>query len=92
MVVSNIVRENIEVTNQNKRLYDLQIRITDICNFILNYLDIHQPSEELKDNLVNIIDNAADVKYNLNVKDKIIAYSMNYVMKLYNDEKSILRS
>ncbi|MBE6504382.1 MAG: hypothetical protein E7Z73_01370 [Methanobrevibacter millerae] len=92
LVVSNIVRENIEVTNQNKRLYDLQIRITDICNFILNYLDIHQPSEELKDNLVNIIDNAADVKYNLNVKDKIIAYSMNYVMKLYNDEKSILRS
>ena len=69
----------------------MQIRITDICNFILNYLDIHQPSEELKDNLVNIIDNAADVKYNLNVKDKIIAYSMNYVMKLYNDEKSILR-
>ena len=40
LVLSNVVRENIEITEENRELYNLQIKITDICNFILNYLDL----------------------------------------------------
>ena len=91
-MVSNIFRENIEVTDENKELYNLQIKITDICNFILNYLDIYNVSNELKDNLFNIIDNMGDVDDNLNVKESVIAYSMKYVVNLYNKEKKIVES
>ena len=92
LVVTNIVRENIEVTDENKKLYELQIKITDICNFILNYLEIYAPSTDLKDNLFDIIENNCNVKDDLNVKDEVIAYSMKYVMNLYDEEKKILRS
>ena len=91
LVVTNLVRENIEVTDENKRLYGLQIKITDICNFILNYLEIYVPSDDLKENLLNIIENNCNVKDDLNVKDEVIAYSMKYVMNLYDEEKKIVR-
>ncbi len=91
LVVTNIVRENIEVTDENKKLYELQIKITDICNFILNYMEIYAPSENLKDNLFDIIENNGKVNDDLNVKDEVIAYSMKYVMNLYDEEKKILR-
>ena len=92
LVVSNIVRDNIEVTDENDQLNQLQIKITDICNFILNYLDINETSENLAKNLVDIIDNGAKIDDNLNFKDKIIAYCTDYVMKLYEKEKEIMRS
>ena len=91
LVVTNIVRENIEVTDENKKLYELQIKITDICNFILNYMEIYAPSENLKDNLFDIIENNGKVNDDLNVKDEVIAYSMKYVMNLYDEEKKIVR-
>lgn len=90
LVESNIVREYIKVTDENKELYVLQEQITDICNFILNYLDIYEPSTTLKDNLTNIICNNADVNENLNIKDKVIAYSMHYVMGLYGKEEELI--
>ena len=90
LVVSNIVRENIEVTDENRQLYELQIKITDICNFILNYLDFNEISSDLAENLVDIIDNNNGIDENLNVKDKIMAYSTDYVMKLYKNEKEII--
>ncbi len=90
LVVSNIIRENIEVTDENRNVYELQIKITDICNFILNYLNVNEISEGLAKNLVEIIDENEDVDNNLNVKDKIIAYSMHYVMELYEKEEEIL--
>lgn len=90
LVESNIVREYINVTDENKELYVLQGQITDICNFILNYLDIYEPSTTLKDNLINIICNNADVNENLNIKDKVIAYSMRYVMGLYAKEEELM--
>jgi len=90
LVITNIVRENIEVTDENRELYGLQIRITDICNFILNYLDVNVASEDLKNNLVDIIDNDGDVDENLNVKEKIIALTLNYANELYNHEKAII--
>ena len=90
LVLSNIIRGNIEVTNENKSLYELQIKITDICNFILNYLDIYPPSHDLKNNLIDIIDTNGKLDDNLNVKDRVIACSMEYVMKLYNEEAEII--
>lgn len=91
LVVTNLVRENIEVTDENKILYELQIKITDICNFILNYLEIYVPSNDLKDNLFDIVVNNGKVNDDLNVKDSVIACSMKYVMNLYDEEKKIVR-
>ena len=91
LVLTNIVRENIEVTGENNDLYDLQIKITDICNFILNYLDVTAPSDDLKNNLIDIIDNEGNVNDSLNIKDKIISYSLSYVKQLYDEEKAIMR-
>lgn len=90
IVVNNIVRENIEVTDENRELYDLQIKITDICNFILNYLDVNAMSGNLKRNLIDIIDNDGQIDTGLNVKEKIIAYSTRHVKNLLNDEKTIM--
>ena len=91
IVVNNIVRENIEVTDENRELYDLQIKITDICNFILNYLDVNAMSENLKRNLIDIIDNDGQIDNELNVKEKIMAYSTSHVKNLLNNEKTIMR-
>ncbi|WP_303371562.1 FUSC family protein [Methanobrevibacter sp.] len=90
LVVSNIIRENIEVTDENDSLNQLQIKITDICNFILNCLNFNEILDELAENLVNIIDNGSKIDDNLNFKDKIIAYCMDYVMKLYEEENEIM--
>lgn len=92
LIMTNIVRENIEVTDENRELYDLQIKITDICNFILNYLDVYDPSDDLKNNLVNIIENNNEVNDNLDVKDRVVACCMKYVTSLYKKEKEIVRS
>ena len=91
IVVTNIFHENIEITDENNELNNLQIKITDISNFIINYLDIHNVSDNLKDNLVNIIDHDGNVNDNLNIKDEVIAYCMRYVMDLYKKEKEIMR-
>lgn len=90
LVLSNVVRENIEVTEENNELYDLQVKITDICNFILNYLDLIPISDDLAKNLVGIIDDNALADVNLNIKDKILAYSMEHVMNLFKDEQRII--
>jgi len=91
IVVNNIVRENIGVTDENQELYELQIKITDICNFILNYLDVNAMSENLKRNLIDIIDNNGQIDDGLNVKEKIIAYSTSHVKNLLNDENTIIK-
>ena len=90
LVLSNVVRENIEITEENRELYVLQVKITDICNFILNYLDLISISDDLAKNLVEIIDDNALADVNLNIKDKILAYSMEHVMSLFKDEQMII--
>ena len=90
LVLSNVVRENIEITDENRELYNLQVKITDICNFILNYLDLIPISDDLAKNLVEIIEDNALADVNLNIKDKILAYSMEHVMSLFNDEQRII--
>lgn len=91
LVVINMIHGNIQVTEENKEVYDLQIRITDISNFILNYLDIYPPSDILKENLISIIDKDIDDSDNLNIKDRVISYSLTYVKKFYNEELAIMR-
>jgi len=91
VVVNNIVRENIEITDENRELYELQIKITDICNFILNYLDVNAMSEDLKRNLIDIIDNNGQIDDGLNVKEKIIAYSTRHVKNLLDEENTIMK-
>ena len=92
VVLSNIVRENIEVTKENKELYELQIKITDICNFILNYIDVYGLSETLKLNLLEIINNCGNVDHELDLKEMIISYSMKHVMNLYKREENIFKN
>lgn len=89
LVVSNIVGENIEVTDDNEELFELQRKITDTCNFILTYLNKHNASDSLKENLVDIIDNGAKVNDNLNKNDKIISYSMSQVMESIENENEM---
>ena len=90
LVASNIVGENIEITDDNDELFNLQRKITDICNFILTYLDNHQASNILNKNLIDIIDNNTKINQNLNNKDKIIVYSMNQVMELFKKENKLI--
>ena len=47
LVISNIVGENIEVTDENSLLYKLQASVTDICNFIANCMDINGMSDDM---------------------------------------------
>lgn len=69
----------------------MQVKITDISNFILNYLDTYSPSNDLKNNLISIIDGKSSVDDKLDIKDRVIAFSTCYVKKLYENEKAIVR-
>lgn len=90
--MNQVVRENIEVTDENKEIYDMQVKITDIYNFILTYLDIYGVPNTLKTNLMDIIDNDGDVKQDLNLKEKFISYSMKFVMNLYKKERVFFKN
>lgn len=91
LVVSNILRENIEVTEDNRHLYEIQARITDICNFIVNYMNIHEMSRTTKDEIVGIIDNDESFNDECNVSDRIMLYSTQHVVKLFNEEKELIK-
>jgi uncharacterized membrane protein YccC len=58
-VSESIVRENIQINDDNKELYNLQFMISNLCNFILSYLDVNGCSDELNKNLLDIIDKDA---------------------------------
>ena len=91
LVLSNVLGDNVEVTNENKALFELQRKISDISNFILTYMDKYELSEDFKKNLVDIIDNGAEVNNNLSNKDKIILYSTDYVIGLYKKENKLVQ-
>ena len=92
LVISNIIGENIEVTEENKELYLLQKKITDISYFIANYIDINGISVNLKDNILNILDDNGEVDKNLNVKDRIISYSTKYLKDLLEKEEILFKN
>ena len=91
---ARLQKEIAGLKEEKKQLQDLlmalQRKITDICNFILTYLDNHQASNILNKNLIDIIDNNTKINQNLNNKDKIIVYSMNQVMELFKKENKLI--
>ena len=89
LVLSSIVRENIEVTDDNRELFELQVKITDICNFILSYMDVYEFSDDLKSKMINVID-GKDVKDSDEIKDTVIIRSMKYVKKLFNTQNQLI--
>lgn len=90
VVVNNILAENIEVTPENTELIRLQDEITDLSNFISNYMDKHELSDEFKENLIDIIDNGSEVSHNLNTKDEAILHSLSYLMGLFKKEEKLI--
>ncbi len=92
LILSNNLQENIEFSSENEKLLNIQNMITDISNIILNYLDIYTPSDGLKNNIINIIDNkTSEVDENLPIKDQIILICLNHLMHLYKEESILIK-
>ena len=89
-VSESIVRENIQVNDDNRELYNLQFMISNLCNFILSYLDINGDSDELNSNLLDIIDNDANVNDHLDLKESVVAWSMRYAMDMFKKERELI--
>jgi hypothetical protein len=85
-----IVRENIQVNDGNRELYNLQVMISNLCNFILSYLDVNGSSDELNHNLLDIIDNDADANEDLDLKESVMAWSMRYAMDMFKRERKLI--
>ena len=89
-VSESIVRENIQVNDDNRELYNLQVMISNLCNFILSYLDVNGCSDELNNNLLDIIDKDADANEDLDSKESVMAWSMRYAMDMFKKEKELI--
>lgn len=91
MVISNIVRENIEVTDENRELYYLQGHIANVSNFICTYLDVHEFSQAAKDEIVGIIDGNESFDDSSDVHESVIFYSTRFLMEVFSREKELIR-
>lgn len=78
------------MNDDNRELYNLQFMISNLCNFILSYLDVNGCSEELNSNLLDIIDNDANINENLDSKESVMAWSMKYAIDMFNHEKELM--
>ncbi len=89
-VSESIVRENIQINDNNKELYNLQFMISNLCNFILSYLDVNGCSDELNKNLLDIIDKDANVNENLDSKESVMAWSMRNTIDMFKKERELM--
>ena len=89
-VSESIVHENIQVNDDNQELYNLQFMISNLCNFILSYLDVNGCSDELNNNLLEIMDKDADVNEDLDLKESVMARSMRYAMDMFKKENELI--
>ncbi|WP_407424830.1 FUSC family protein [Methanobrevibacter sp.] len=89
-VSESIVRENIQVNDDNRELYNLQVMISNLCNFILSYLDVNGCSDELNNNLLDIIDKDSNVDNHLDLKESVMAWSMRYAMDMFKKERKLI--
>ena len=89
-VSESIVRENIQVNDDNRELYNLQFMISNLCNFILSYLDVNGCSDELNNNLLDIIDKDDDANEDLELKESVMAWSMRYAMDMFKKERELI--
>lgn len=87
LVLSNVVRENIEVTDENEEVYILQDKITNISNFILTYMDVNEVSDNVKKEIIKIIDENETFDENHNINELIMLHSTKYVVELLSKEK-----
>lgn len=90
VVVANIVREKIEVNDKNRNLYEIQGKITDIGNFIVNYMDIYEFSHDTKEKIIRIIDDNEHFDKVDEIPDNVILFSTQYVINLFEDERKLL--
>ncbi|SEL12460.1 Fusaric acid resistance protein-like [Methanobrevibacter gottschalkii] len=88
LVVSSMVHENIEINNNNEELYQIQSKITNVSNSILNYMEIYEISPEMKIKIIKLIENEG----NFNNHENIILNSVNYVVNLLNKEKNLINN
>ena len=89
-VSESIVRENIQVNDDNKELYNLQFMISNLCNFILSYIDVNGCSDELNNILLDIIDKDADANEDLDLKESVMVWSMRFVMDMFKKEEKLI--
>lgn len=89
-VSESIVRENIQVNDDNGELYNLQFMISNLCNFILSYIGVNGCSDELNNNLLDIIDKDADVKEDLDLKESVMAWSMRYAIDMFKKQRELI--
>lgn len=89
-VSESIVRENIQVNDDNRELYNLQFMISNLCNFILSYLDVNGCSDELSNNLLDIIEKDAKVNEDLDSKESVMAWSMRYSIDMFKKERELI--
>ena len=90
VVVNNLLGENIEITPENEELFKLQDEITDLSNFISNYMQRNELSEGFKRNLIDIIDNGSDVNDELSNKEQAILHGLSYMMELFKKESEMV--
>lgn len=87
IVISNMIRENIQLTSENEELYYLQSKIINISYTILNYMEIYELSDEMKDEMIKIID-GGEFKDN----NSPLLYSLNHVVELLDYEKELINN
>ena len=90
MVLSNIVGENIKITDENKELFEVQSKITDVSDFILTYINKHELPDDFKDKLIDVLDNGGEVNVNLDIRYRAILRSTKYITKLFKKEKELI--
>lgn len=90
VVVFNIVREKIEVTDENRNLFEIQGKITDIGNFIINYMDIYEFSHDTKEKIIRIIDDNEQFDRADEIQDNVILFSTRHIITLFEDESKLL--
>lgn len=92
LVVSNLIRENIELTEDNMEISQIQGRICDICNFILNFMYLHEFSDNAKQKIIGIICAGEEVGGTSDIFEEVLFNSTAYVVDSFNQEKLLMEN
>lgn len=92
LVVSNLIRENIELTEDNMEILQIQGRICDICNFILNFMYLHEFSDNAKQKIIGIICAGEEVGGTSDIFEEVLFNSTAYVVDSFNQEKLLMEN
>ena len=92
VVINNLLAENIEITDENRELFDLQDEIIDLSNFISIYTDKNELSDGFKENLTGIIDSGRDVSDDLSNRERSVLYAVTHLIGLFKKEEKLAES